>query len=250
MKTLAFHIQKGGTGKTTLTGNVGSACAEQKKTVLIGADPQGNLSSWLLESAFPYELADVLMDKVRIEDALVPLDDDLWLLGTFVDGELGKLADSGDLVTKPFIFVELMEKLKRYGTELVVLDLSPGMRLLERLALVACNEVIRPLTPEYFSLDGVETFSCNVDEINRHYRSNVQHRIIVENMINRSFRRHQVIHAELEKLAYELHVVPQDAKIGESQVYHQSIFRYDERARSVAPIRKLAQAIMRNGDGS
>jgi Mrp family chromosome partitioning ATPase len=38
MKTIAFHIQKGGTGKTSLSGNVAYCSALKKKTVLIDAD--------------------------------------------------------------------------------------------------------------------------------------------------------------------------------------------------------------------
>ena len=60
MIKVAFHIQKGGTGKTTLAGNVSYALSKNKKTILIDCDPQGNASSWFLVENPPYELADVL----------------------------------------------------------------------------------------------------------------------------------------------------------------------------------------------
>ena len=49
MKTIAFHIQKGGTGKTSCAGNVAAGLARHgHKTALIDCDQQGNASSWFL----------------------------------------------------------------------------------------------------------------------------------------------------------------------------------------------------------
>ena len=59
MRTYSFAIQKGGTGKTTVSVSVAVELARQgKKVVLIDGDPQGNSSSWLLDD-LEYELADV-----------------------------------------------------------------------------------------------------------------------------------------------------------------------------------------------
>jgi chromosome partitioning protein len=55
MRSIAFHIQKGGTGKTSCAGNVASGLARQgHKTVLIDCDQQENASSWRL---LPYPQA-------------------------------------------------------------------------------------------------------------------------------------------------------------------------------------------------
>ena len=48
MKVIVLASQKGGVGKTTLTGNLGVAAelAEDGPAVLIDTDPQGSLSAW------------------------------------------------------------------------------------------------------------------------------------------------------------------------------------------------------------
>lgn len=50
MRKITFHVQKSGTGKTILTGSVSCALRRYGKTLMIDGDPQGNLTSWYLNS--------------------------------------------------------------------------------------------------------------------------------------------------------------------------------------------------------
>lgn len=55
VRKICFHIQKGGVGKTSVSGAVDAGLARRgKKTVFVDADPQGNASSWYcgMEHAF------------------------------------------------------------------------------------------------------------------------------------------------------------------------------------------------------
>lgn len=243
MKRIAFAIQKGGTGKTTLSVSVAAALAKSKKTILIDGDPQGNASSWLLEKAPVMELADVLREPSKVTAAPVETDSGLWILPTFgIDGGLQKLADR-ELIQKPFAFDDLCNGLEGIGFEQAIFDVSPGMGILERYVLLAVDEVITPLTPEFFSVDGVEIFAHSLESINRDYRRQVKHEKIVVNMVNRSFRRHNAISRQLEKLAYTLYTVSQDAKLAESQLYHQTIFQYEPKAKAIPEILELAEGV-------
>ena len=95
MKTVAYHIQKGGTGKTTMCGNTAFQAAFHKRTVMIDCDPQGNLSSWFLIDGIRFDLADVLKQKVKLKEALHQVRDNLWLLPTAaIDGELKEWSQS------------------------------------------------------------------------------------------------------------------------------------------------------------
>ena len=58
MKSIAFHIQKGGTGKTSCSGSIAAGLARKgHKTILVDCDQQGNASSWFLTNPIDYELA-------------------------------------------------------------------------------------------------------------------------------------------------------------------------------------------------
>jgi MinD-like ATPase involved in chromosome partitioning or flagellar assembly len=74
MKSIAFHIQKGGTGKSGCGGNVaaGLACMGCK-TILVDCDQQGNSSSWFLTAPIDSDLADALNGDVSFDKAVIEI---------------------------------------------------------------------------------------------------------------------------------------------------------------------------------
>jgi chromosome partitioning protein len=73
-KTFAIVSQKGGSGKTTTTLNLGAAFAVRKlRTLIIDLDPQGGSAFGLgfKPSDYEYGVADLLQDKVGIRDLLL-----------------------------------------------------------------------------------------------------------------------------------------------------------------------------------
>ena len=163
-KTIAFHLQKGGVGKTTISGTLACQSAlDGFKTLLIDVDPQGNASSWFLKKTPKYELADVVQGRCYINDAIVPVDQvkNLYLLPTFGIGGVLKNYSETKLSEEPFVLQDLVNELTK-DFDHIILDLSPGLGRLERSAIIASDEVITPMTPEVFSLDGLEIF---IDEL-------------------------------------------------------------------------------------
>ena len=220
MKSIAFHLQKGGVGKTTLSVSIAYALSNDRKTVLVDADPQGNSSAWLADGLdVSRELADVLYGRVKGADAVVhagPLD----ILPTFgVDGEL-KLFGENQLSREPFIFADLVDELSSAGYEFVVFDLSPGMSQLERSVLLAVNEVVVPMMPDVFSLDGLETFASEVQKIEKGFRRPVKYSRIVVNGLNRSIGQHLEIHESATKTTFETFTVGQDPVFRKAQALH------------------------------
>lgn len=244
MRSIAFHIQKGGTGKTSCAGNVAAGLARRGyKTILIDCDQQGNASSWFLTEPFDYELADVLMGKIETAQAVTGIKTGLYLMPTApLDGNLTAFAET-QLIKTPKAFEFLTDDLADMDFSYAVFDCSPSFSQLERAVIGAADEVITPLTPEYFSMDGIEIFTGELAQIRKAQRRNIKHDKIICNIINRSFSHHIAFYENLKKLNYRIFTVPQDTRIPKAQIYHQSIYDFDSKSKTIPAFEELIQTI-------
>lgn len=195
-KAIAFHLQKGGVGKTTVSGTIGCQSAlSGARTLLIDCDPQGNLSSWFLDKSPKLELADVLQGKCFPDEAIVQVSgmDNLFILPTFGIGGSLKNYSETKLADEPFVIQDLVTQLCD-SFDRIVLDLSPGLGRMERAALISCNEIITPMTPEVFSLDGLEIFIDELAKLKKNYKSNVKHKKIIINSFDERIKQHRDIY--------------------------------------------------------
>ena len=219
-RTVAFHLQKGGVGKTTISGTLACQSAlNGKKTLVIDCDPQGNISSWFLQTAPAFELADVLQGKCFVKDAIVkvPVVDNLYLLPTFGIGGTLKTYSETKLSEEPFVIQDLVREVSS-DYDHIIMDLSPGLGMLERYALIASDEVITPMTSEVFSLDGLEIFITELQKLRKNLRSNVKHDKIIINSFDTRIKQHRDIYAAaVESGNYEVYLIPVDPVFRKSQ---------------------------------
>lgn len=244
MRTIGFTNQKGGTGKTSTAGNIAFLLASKGSRVLIAdLDPQANITGWYYNEGVGNELADYFRKKSTLAETAVQLRENLWLLPTIsVNGTLGDYAET-QLVRDRYAFHDLRDDAEKAGYDFLIFDMSPGMSLLERSAIAVCNEVVLVMDPEFFSVDGFETFSSNLERLKRENRSSVTFNKIVLNKMNESFRRHKIYYDEIDALHYSMFTISQDAKIGECQMTHESIFEYAPKAKTVKEYEALAEAV-------
>ena len=248
MRKIAFHIQKGGVGKTTLSGNVAAALARRgSRTVLVDCDPQGSATSWLCADVIKADLADVLQRNADLATALLALSEGFYLLPTIaIDGTLKEWSET-TLTREPKALEFLNADLSAAGFDFAIYDLSPGMSQLERAILAEMDEIVSPLTPEFFSMDGIEVFVSELAKIKKGWRRDIVHKKLVCNGMNKSFGRHKAFFAQFDQLAFELFTIPQDAALAESPIVHQSIFEFSPAAKSIPALEKLAEALAVGG---
>jgi len=225
MKTIAFSLQKGGVGKTSLSVSTAVELAKNGRTIIIDCDPQGNASSWLLTTAPKWELASVLFGKATVQEAIVKTPTEnlfLDILPTFgLGGEL-KVYGENQAANEPFIFCDLSEQLAALGYDFCILDLSPGMGRLERAALVSADEVITPMTPEEFSLDGIQIFTNELAKIIKAMKRGPTHKKIIVNSYNKTIAQHNDIvrRVQDELTAYDRYIIPVDPAFRKAQAEH------------------------------
>lgn len=212
-KTIALYLQKGGVGKTTISGTLACESAlSGVKTLIIDCDPQGNISSWFLSSTPKYELSDVFQGTCYVNDAIVSVTSvpNLYILPTFGIGGSLKLYSETKLAEEPYVLQDLVSEVSK-DFDRVVLDMSPGLGRLERSALIASDEVISPMTSEVFSLDGLEIFIHELQKLKKNMRAQVKHNKILINSYDTRIKQHRDIYAAaMESGNYKVYLIPVD----------------------------------------
>lgn len=180
---LTFFNNKGGVGKTSLVYHLSSMFAELGVRVLaVDLDPQANLTAAFLDED---KLAEIWEDEQRIStifDSVKPLLD----VGDFapvdyqtinpklalVPGDLGLSGFEDQLSatwteamddknkTRPFRILTAFwrssqEAARRFGANLIIIDVGPNLGAINRAALLGSNHVVVPLGADLFSLQGL-----------------------------------------------------------------------------------------------
>ncbi len=244
-KTISFHLQKGGVGKTTISGTLACQSALQGyKTLLVDVDPQGNASSWFYKGEVLHELADVLTGKCYVNDAIVniPNIDNLDMICTFGIGGNLKLYAETKIADEPYILQDLVQELAK-SYDRILLDLSPGLGKMERSALIASDEIITPMTPEVFSLDGLEIFIEELNKIKKNLRSKVKHDKIIINSFDERIKQHKDIYKAAQKGSFNVYKIPVDPVFRKSQERHIAPQVFKQRGRGLKP--KTVEAIQK-----
>lgn len=237
-KTISFHLQKGGVGKTTISGTL--ACQSALAgftTLLVDVDPQGNASSWFFDGELQYELSDVLQGKCFIQEAIVEIATvpNLFLLPTFgIGGGLKQYAET-KIAEEPYVLQDLVQELSN-SFDRIILDLSPGLGKLERSALIASDEIITPMTPEVFSLDGLEIFIDELEKIKKNLRSKVRHDKIIINSFDERIRQHKDIFQAAIAGSFRVFKIPVDPVFRKSQEQNIAPQLFKQRGKGLKPI--------------
>jgi chromosome partitioning protein len=231
MKTIALAIQKGGTGKTVLSVSLAAALALKMpgQVLLIDCDPQGNASEWAAPERIQFELADVLMRRCPVEQAIVHATvPGLEVLPTAgLSGDLGTWA-VGPGMLEPFALADLTSRIAGLGFSFCILDLSPGFSTVERAALVASDEVITPILPDPFGISGLELFTSNLHGLRTTLRThNPAYRCIAINGVDHRISRHRTIVSQIQDgmTGFSFYVFPVDQVFSRAETAKQSIYQ-------------------------
>jgi cellulose biosynthesis protein BcsQ len=245
-KKIAFFNLKGGVGKTTICSNTSVALARKGfKVVIVDSDIQGNVSSHFITDAINYDIVDVLTGKATIDKALIQIAENLWILPVIPVGSTLKTWAETQLPQTPKSFEFLNMDLVHAGFDFICYDMSPSMSILERTIIADVDEVINPLLLEEYSFEGVELWKSYLEEIKKANRREIRNDKLVVNMFNKSFSRHKLFLEQLERLnGFSIFKIFTDSKIGESSIYHQSLYDYAPKSRNIDGFNAIADSLV------
>lgn len=245
MKSYAVHNLKGGTGKTSTAGNLSWELSKKGKTILIDTDMQGNATTWFCaKKTIQYDLVDVLQEKVFVHEAVVAISDTLDILPVFAGSAIKDFAES-TLFKQPLAFVQLREELEKLGYDYAVHDMAPSMSQLERCILISVDEALPVITPEYFSVDGVQLFIDELNALNKNWRKSIKIKNIVVNNINKTITQHRDVLELIKQKNYEIIEVYQTSKMREAQLNTLPLEQYDPQNKNLCQYSLLAAALLR-----
>ena len=173
-KVIAVTNQKGGVGKTTTTANLGIGLAQQNKRVLlIDADPQGDLTTclgWQNQDSLPTTLATV-MEKV-IRDEPFTTDEGILHHSEGVDLmpaniELSALEMSlVNAMSREFTLRTYVNEAKKHY-DVVLIDCMPSLGMITINALAAADSVIIPVQAHYLPAKGMTQLIKNIARVKK-----------------------------------------------------------------------------------
>lgn len=144
-RIIAIANHKGGVGKTTSVGSIGSILSEMgKRTLLIDLDAQANLTTSFLTE----EPEETIYNALRGETALpvIPLRENLSIVASTLD-MAGVELDLSSRISREFILHKLIKPVAE-EYDYILLDCPPSLGLVTINALVAARELFIPLTAE------------------------------------------------------------------------------------------------------
>ena len=164
--------QKGGTGKTTTTVNLGSALATKGKSVLlVDLDPQGNLSYSLGINDFAHSIDEVMLNEVSLKAALVQREN----MDVIPTGRaLSKIEFMGhqEGMATEFLLRNALQQAAEYDH--ILIDCPPSLSLVSYAALSASDFCLIPLEAARWGALGTQQIVSAIEYVAGSSNSNLQ----------------------------------------------------------------------------
>jgi chromosome partitioning protein len=170
MRTIAVMNQKGGVGKTTTSVNLAAALARAGQRVcVLDLDPQGHASFHLGIEAGPEAatLYDVFSDEATIDDVRQLVAENLSVVPSNIDLAAVEVELAG-VQQREFLLRNALQPWKQQNRfDYILMDCPPSLGILTINALSAVSEVMIPLQPHFFALQGLSKLFETTALVNR-----------------------------------------------------------------------------------
>ncbi|MBX9702638.1 MAG: AAA family ATPase [Silvanigrellaceae bacterium] len=202
----SFFNYKGGVGKTTIAFNISLMLSKAKKVLVVDCDPQGNLSSSLIQdpSKMIFTTSDLLMNR---PGKPYSFNINLDVIGT--NSVLSNTCES--IATSDLLFL-LKEHLEKYKQiyDYILLDCLPSKGPLYDAVLVASNKIIVPFTADLYDSWGLQDVFQQVKKVKfRKINENIKVAALVANRVDRPLRNFDKKVLESVTQAYPNEICPE-----------------------------------------
>ena len=256
-KVQLFFNFKGGTGKSTLSASYAYAIAEMGIRVLaIDLDAQQHLTKCLgfdpeseRKSIFEVLIDGEDINKVISHTEIPTLD--------IIPGNLKLSIIENRLPNKDmreFLLTSALGRINCEDYKVIVIDSLPNITILNKNAILAANDLLIPVLPDYLSYDGLGLLFSELARMEESFSIYTERRgglLDSIRIIINQYRANEIMSrqtkAALEKYYPEYMaatIVPYNAKVAQATAKGQPIFQYDRRCKAALQIRALVHEIL------
>ncbi len=240
---VSFINQKGGVAKTTTAINVSAQWAKTgKKVLLVDLDPQASATRSIFgDNEFENTIYDVLTSEIKAKNAVVRSDS----FGIDVIPSEVMLSGIEMMLSSKFGRETILKRCLsevRSDYDVVVIDCSPSLGLLTVNALMASEDIVIPICPEYFSLKGIEL----ILETLKNIHSGLGHKINVRGIIISKYRNRRIVDQVIRDLRanHEIPVfnnfIPDSIVVEEAHHKHLPMYRFSPKNAAGLALSNLA----------
>lgn len=247
-KVLTIINNKGGTGKTTTSLNLGYAFARMRKRVLlVDLDSQCNLSSALTIGTEGNHIGKLLLKQSSIEEtvqyfdqlSLIPAATNLLDYEHQINNEPGR----------EFLLKESIEPLKS-EFDYIIFDCPPSLGTLSINSLVASDYFLVPMQAENFAFIGLDKILITAEKVKARLNKALDFAGVLLIRYSNRTKFSKAVRKNLEKnpeTAEKLFktVIRQDIALMESAAFHQSIYEYSPSSRGAEDYTHLANEFLK-----
>ena len=257
---IAVVNQKGGTGKTTTTENLGVGLAlEGKKVLLVDTDLQASLTV-SLGNPYPDDLSSTLSDlmgKIMMEKPIVPSEGiihhpegvDLMPANIELSGMEVALVNA---MSRETILRQYLDTVKQ-NYDYILLDCMPSLGMLTVNALAAADNVLIPVQAAYLPAKGLEQLLETINKVKRQINPKLRIEGILLTMVdNRTNYSKDISNLIRESYGGKLKVYktdsPRSVRAEEISAEGHSIFQHDPKGKVADAYRVLTKEVLNNAE--
>lgn len=245
---LTLVNQKGGTGKTTSTVNLGVyLAAHGKRVLLVDIDPQANATSTLVKpgsvnaSIYHTLVGGILPEDIVSATGLFSLD--ILPASPDLAGATVELVKDKN---REFRLYDVLSRI-RHTYDYILVDCPPSLGILTLNGIVAADYVLIPVQCEYYAMEGLGQLLNTLGMVRDNLRKEIDVLGAVCTMYDKRNRLSRTVLKEVRRnfpgYVFDA-VIPRNVALAEAPGHGKSVYHFDAESSGANAYEQLAQELM------